>query len=174
MCSIQQTAFLKSSSSLIERLMNNYWHKEWKVQISKSMDAFELCVPAAVYLLFFPPPSTSQPQRSTCVTADAGKLDSVHWVENYNTWPVGSETRLAHAPIFSSVSAPPLIWSTCGVVRMLTTSETRRNMFLLLSSSEKSKAPPQKVMRLAGAALRSNSQKITFFLASFPSRLFLS
>lgn len=60
------------------------------------------------------PPS---PQQRTCVTADAGKLDSVHRVENYNTWPVGLETRLVHAPFFSSVSAPPLIWSTCGVLR---------------------------------------------------------
>lgn len=74
-------------------------------------------------------------------------------------------------PIFSSVSAPPLIWSTRGVVRRLTTSETRGNMFLLLNDSGKTQAP--KVMRLAGAAILFNSQKITFSRASFPSRLSL-
>ena len=49
---------------------------------------------------------------STCLTADADKLDSVHSVENYNTWPVGLETRLARAPF----SRPCLLHLSSGAL----------------------------------------------------------
>lgn len=64
----------------------------------KSVNAYELRVPAVVYLLFLKLLVLPRSTMPGCVTADVDTLDSVHWVENYTTWPVGLEMCLVHAP----------------------------------------------------------------------------
>lgn len=74
--------------------------------------------------LFFPPlkpPGSSlappcQPQPRTCVTADVGKLDSVHRVENHNTRPAALEMR--PPPPCSCPTFPIRVCSTSHLERL--------------------------------------------------------
>lgn len=93
--------------------INNYWHREWWLKFVRA-----LC-PSCGSSFIPETPGTSSLHHAShsgahALTADAGKLDSVHWVENYDTWPVGLETRLIHAPF----SHPCLLHLSSGALAL--------------------------------------------------------